>query len=309
MSEAAPTLHLELLERRPSGFILDGSKGTMNEIELNAPNKFWVPNSGFMCEIQEQEVTVAGVKEKRQVKVNVPIRYIKNCNEIREVEQKKMGITPAFDKSEDMIVFDRSYANLAREGSGIALYDYLSNVFYNDQAPDRPITADPLFTVVRIDERANQIADDDEALVDAMKFILELREKVGKEYIFNEERIDTYCKALNTFADSYPQKFYSLMQITKANPKMVVSLLSKLEQITLTEINHALQLDVLVFVNNTAQLKNPEKIIFSAGTGRHTQEKLQGKLADYLKSPEGGSDYAELKARIEIAKENKMKAQ
>src|SRR5688572_29442435 len=100
MSSKAPVIYLELLEKRNSGFVKQGTEGTAFHEELNCPNIQWIPNSGFKA-VKEKN----GESEVIAFKV---IRWIKNCSTIDKDEQDRRNVKP--NRMEDKIPFEKGFA-------------------------------------------------------------------------------------------------------------------------------------------------------------------------------------------------------
>lgn len=296
----APVMYLELVEKRNSGFVKNGTDGTMFHEELNCPNIRWIPNSGYKA-----------VKEKHgdaEVVAFKEIRWIKNCPTIDKDEQDKRNIKP--NRIEDKIPFEKGFATIAREGSTISLYDYLNDVFYNKDSADRPETADAIYRVMQLDKQAEEIDESDIKMADAIKLVASLRTQTStkdKSYKYNEERLDAMCAICNVYADSTATKFHALMSLAKARSEWFLDLVVKFEQVILTEVVHAVELEVIRFEGNTALYKDGDTVIKNLGTGNLAKDTKIEKLSDFLKTKEGNTQLTELRARVEAAKANIQK--
>jgi len=300
MSAKAPVMYLELIEKRNSGFVKNGTDGTAFHEELNCPNLRWIPNSGFKAIMEKHgDADVVAFKE---------IRWVKNCSTIDKNEQDQRNIKP--NRVEDKIPFEKGFATVVREGSTISLYDYLNDVFYNKDSLNRPETADAIYRVMQLDKQAEEIDESDIEMADAIKLVASLRTQVGtkdKSYKYNEERLDAMCAICNVYADSTATKFHALMSLAKARSKWFVDLVVKFEQTILTEVTHAAELEVIRFDGNTALYTNEDKVIKNLGTGNLAKDTKIEKLSDFLKTKEGNPHLTELRAKIQVAKENIQK--
>jgi hypothetical protein len=290
----APIMYLELMEKRNSGFVKNGTDGTAFHEELNCPNIRWIPNSGFKA-VEEDHNGVKTVVFKE-------IRWIKHCSIIDKDEQDRRNIKP--NRIEDKIPFEKGFATIAREGSTISLYDYLKEVFYSKDSENRPETADAIYRVMQIDKQAEEIDESDIEMADAIKLVASLRTQVGKDksYKYNEERLNAMCTLCAVHADSTATKFHALMSLAKARSKWFVDLVVKFEQTILTEVTHAVELEIVRFDGNTALYKDGEKVIKNLGTGNLAKDTKIEKLSDFLKTTEGNTHLTELRAKIEVAK-------
>lgn len=293
----APVMYLELLEKRNSGFVKNGTDGTAFHEELNCPNIRWIPNSGFKAVMEKHG--------DREVVAFKEIRWVKNCSTIDKAEQDLRNIKP--NRMEDKIPFEKGFATVVREGSTISLYDYLKDVFYSKDSENRPETADAIYRVMQLDKQAEEIDESDIKMADAIKLVASLRTLVGtkdKSYKYNEERLDAMCTICNVYADSIATKFHALMSLAKARSEWFLDLIVRFEQTILTEVTHAVELEIIRFDGNTALYKDEEKVIKNLGTGNLAKDTKIEKLSDFLKTKEGNPHLTELRAKIEVAKAN-----
>jgi hypothetical protein len=296
MSTKAPVIFLELVGKRNSGFVKQGTEGTVFHEELNCPNIRWIPNSGYKA-VKEDHNGTETIMYKE-------IRWIKHCNTIDKDEQDRRNIKP--NRMEDKIPFEKGFATVAREGGTISLYDYLTEVFYNESAQNRPETADAIFRVMQLDKKAEEIDESDIEMADAIKLVASLRTQIGKDktYKYNEDRLNSICEICAVYADSPAMKFHALMSLAKARSKWFLDLVVKFEQTILTEVTHAVELEVIRFDGNTALYKDGEKVIRNLGTGNLSRDTKIEKLSDFLKTKEGNAELTELRAKVEVAKTN-----
>ena len=249
MSAKAPLMYLELIEKRNSGFVKNGTDGTAFHEELNCPNIRWIPNSGFKAVEEDHNGTKTIVFKE--------IRWIKHCSIIDKDEQDRRNIKP--NRIEDKIPFEKGFATIAREGSTISLYDYLEDVFYSKDSKNRPETADAIYRVMQLDKQAEEIDESDIEMADAIKLVASLRTQVSKSdksYKYNEERLNAICTVCAVYADSPATKFHALMSLAKARSKWFLDLVVRFEQTILTEVTHAVELEVIRFDGNTALYKD-----------------------------------------------------
>jgi hypothetical protein len=297
MSSKAPVMYLELLEKRNSGFVKNGTDGTAFHEELNCPNIRWIPTSGFKAVTEKHD--------DRDVIAFKEIRWVKNCSTIDKDEQEKRNIKP--NRMEDKIPFEKGFATVVREGSTISLYDYLKDVFYSKDSENRPETADAIYRVMQLDKQAEEIDESDIEMADAIKLVASLRTTISskeKTYKYNEERLNSICELCAVYADSPATKFHALMSLAKGRSKWFLDLVVKFEQTILTEVTHAVELEVIRFDGNTAVYKDEDKIIKNLGMGNLSRDSKIEKLSDFLKTKEGNPHLTELRAKIEVAKAN-----
>lgn len=294
-----PEIFIELFDKRNSGFILDGTENTIAMEELNCPTIRWIPNEGKK-----------GIMENNARK-DVPIRFIKGCDTIDIEEQVKRGFKP--NHYEDKIPIEKGYATIIREGNTASLYDYLTSVYYNADAPHRSPTAAKLFKIVQLDKEAEGYNEEDVVRAHAIMFVDGLRIKTGNDkegkalYKYNEDRISALCALLNVTGETPATQIFQIMSKAKSDSRYFMETVEKFEQTIITEVSHALELNVIKFDDNTAMYFNESKIIKNLGTQKLKKEEKIEQLADYLKTREGNPELTELRAKLDLAKEQALK--
>jgi hypothetical protein len=240
---------------------------------------------------------------------NVKIRYIKNCPLIKVEEQKAAGWDKHPIPSNDVIQVSKGKTIVKREGD-TALYDYLEKVFYNESAPHRPRSAKAIFKVVKLEEKTETLNEKDFIMADAINFVQGLVLKVGdKSYKYQESKIDNILTALSLFGgDTYPDKVNVLTYQAKQSPYEFLQIVKKLEQTVITEVTHAIELNVVRFEGTSLEYCDNKKVVLTIGAEYKAQDKKIIAAADMLKTPEYAQAYQELKAAMEIAKEKNLKA-
>lgn len=306
VSTKPPMLFIELVDMGNSGFIQDDTANTPTPNQLRAPGVRFIPNEGFR---RGKRVDMVAGKEKT-VTFNERIRYIKNEEVISLAEQKRLGIEPSGLAREDKIAIERGYATIVREGSTIGLYDYIFDAYYNDSNPDRSEKASALYRVIQLDKQAELRNEDELIAADAIKYVGSLYERIGKNnYKYNEDKINAICEFLAVFAETPATRIQVLMSHAKQRPEWFLDKVTKLEQTTITDVTHALELNVIRFNANVAEYVDKEKIVRSLGSGKMSQDVKISRLGDWLRTAEGHEAYMELKAEIESAKAKSVKNQ
>lgn len=305
VTEQVPTMYIEVVTTGESGYVRDDTAGTAHEEVINCAEVTFLPNTGKMAkEILDTEGNGTGKFEAG----NVNIRYIKDCPTIILEEQKKLGWEKNPISTNDAIVIKKGKSFIKREGD-VALFDYLQKVFYNLKAPNRPRSAKALFTVVEIEKNISTINEGDFMQAEAVSFVRTLVLKTGNNYKYKENKIDNILTALSLFGgDSYSEKIRVLTDHAKKHPKEFLDITSKLENITATEISHALELNVIRFEGNTVEYVDGKKVLASIPLEAKSVSKKIEALTELLQTPEYAQAYTELKAKLEIAKENSLKA-
>jgi len=299
--EKIPIIFIELVDRRPSGFILDGTRGTKYESELDSPTARFIPNVGFRRVFKTETINGKEVKTP----INEPIRWIKNETEISVQKQKERGIVPNKQTREDKIIIEKGTFSVAREGSYVGLYDYLLEAFYNVSNPNRSSSASDIYRVIELGKDEEELNEMDFLIADATAFVKKLVQKTGtKQYKYNEEKINALCEMFAVYAETMPGKVEALMNMVKFDPEAFLQKATKMEQTKATEISHALQLNVVTFKGNTFQYVEKDKIIATLGTGNISHANKIEKMADLFGTPDFKAQYEEFQLELEIAKEN-----
>ena len=178
------------------------------------------------------------------------------------------------------------FATVKREGGTIGTYDYLNSITYFLDNPLRPDSATPLYKQIKVDERAVELLDEDEMLTAAKSKVYALRMNTGgKEYSYNEAKINSYCKLLNVWDETPERKLILLLNKAITAPKLFLEIIVKAEQTVIVEVSHALQLGVIMFDGNVAQYSKESKIIRSLGKGNMSSDKKIEALAHLNQYP------------------------
>lgn len=294
--EQAEVLYLEIVDRKNSGFIMEGTEGTLYQQELNAPTVQWIPASGKACK-----------RDEKNIRHDIEVRFISGCDSILPLEQEARGFRP--NRFEDKIPFENGFATAVREGAGIGLYDYLKNAYWFKDNPDRPSTATPLYRELKLDKKAVELLDDDQLMTEAKGRVYSLRLNTGNKiapYKYDHNKIDAMCRLLEVWDETPERKLVLLLQRATGNPKSFLEIVEKAEQTIITEVTHALQLDVIKIKDNTVLDGQSGNIIRSFGDEKLKQEQKIEKLADWFATAEGNPILTDMRIKLEIAKEQSL---
>ncbi len=298
--EKAQVKYYEIVDRKPSGFIMDGTGGTPYQQELTSPSIQWVSALGKTCVKSKDE-------KGNTVNHFVEIRFINGCDSIIPAEQKDRGFEPK--RLSDKIPIENGFMTVVRDGNTIGLYDYLEKAFWNLDNPDRPDTADARYREVKMDQKAEALLDGEELVTQAKMIVFSLRRNTGNAkvpYQYDNERIDSICRLVNVWDQSNETKLVKLMKVAIENPKDFIDIVEKTEQTIITEISHALEMNVINFDGNTAQFTEGNKIIHALGAGNFKPDVKMEKLAAWLGTETGTPLLTELRAKLELAKEKEF---
>lgn len=314
-----PTMFISLLDQQDSGWVCDDTVGTTHEKRISAPGVLFIPNKGKRSEpILDDNGKVVGYK-------NIPIQYIKGCDVIDVEEQRKRGFKPdertglynqgSGIPSNDAIVIKKGDALIKREGD-TALFDYLSVVHFSLSAPYRPKGAKAIYKVVELEKQTEVLNEKDFLESDAVNYVQSLLIKQGKGYKYKEDKIDNLLSILGLYGgDNYPNKINTLTLAAKGKinqdgititTKQFLDIVTKLDETTITEVTHALQLDVIKFEGNSVVYTDGNKVLASLGENKMKQNQKIEALSELLKTPEYAQSYQELKAKSELAQEKAL---
>jgi len=302
LEEKPKVIFIELVDQQDSGFIQEDTQGLPTQVQLRAPTVRFIPNEGRRRGVKVDD-------KGKKIYYNEAIRYIKNETIISKDEQKRLGIEPSPEKREDLIPIEKGYATIVREGAAVGLFDYIMDVFYNeDNHLKHPNKATKIFRVLEVDKQAEEINEQEMIAADALTYIATLYDKLGKnQYKYKEDKINAICELFAIVAETMPTKTYAIIQFAKKFPREFLVKVQKLEQTAITEVIHGLELSVIRFEKNMAEYVSKDKVIKSLGTGTYSKDKQIEMLADYFRTPDGNTAYTEFRAELEAAKEKALK--
>lgn len=292
---------LELVDKRGSGFFLEGTQDTAYAQELNAPLAAWIPASGYRAVFEKDERT------GEDVMVYEEIRYIENQQEIRKAVQDKMNIKA--NGKRDKIMFHKGFITIADEGNMRGLYEYLTTVFYNQDAPFRSDNADARYRVVDMSKNAEVLLEDDEMLERAIKITNSLKTKTGDKsnpWVYNEEKVEVLADLFQIVADNTASKVYALSKMAKTTPAYFVEKAETFVQKSINEVSEAMQYGVIFWDKNAAIIRETNSLITDFGTGKMKESDKINRLSEYLKMPEAESKIQEIRILVDAAKQKSL---
>lgn len=289
MSKKDSVLVIELTDRRDSGYVKEGTQGTIFEQRLNSPSA---------RRIKTTSVVKQSDGSYRQ------IRHIAGCPTIFVDEQDAKGYKP--NGIEDNIWIENGSKTIVNLGRTMSMYRYLKACEFNGTNDQRPEGAEVMFKELNIQEEAKkELASQDVSMrAFDMTVGLATATKDGK-WIFEEERIDYMCNLfLIAGLESYEEKVLGLRALAAARPKYFLDLIGDTRSNTRAHIGQAIQYKVLdisgphaSFVANGANI-----IKFNS---KEKNERID-QLVDYLLGKKGEDSYQTLLAATEQAKVNQL---
>ena len=284
-------LTLELVDRQPSGWVKEETKGTANEVRLDAPSTYFLP-------------PISKVKDPKDGSYKT-IRHIEGCPYLDIDEQKAKGWSPNPDR--DSIVFINGVLLVADDGLDKSRYAYLKACEYNANNPDRPDNADKIFKVIEKEKAAEQYMAAMDSRFEAYKLLGELRSKAGSSgYEYDTEKIDFMCELHGIGGlDTDIEKLAKLQMLAEANPsKFVDSVLNKRSAIKVA-INDAVKFSVLSLDGNHASFMGDGGKNILEFSSKKKAEKIE-ELSDFFLLPRGKADYEQMVIATTAAKEKEL---
>lgn len=301
MEYTPEVLLLELVDKRKSGWIREGTEGTPFQDEKNSPTTFWVANTS--TKTIEEEVN------GRKIRRNIKTRYIKGCDSIIAKEQDDAGFKP--NSAEDHFVINDGFATIVKEGEGIGLYNFMVENNQNEDYEFRPQNVPALWRAVKLDKTAELIHDADEVYHDAMEIIISLRQKKGDTTVYNEAKIEALSELFGVFgANTAATKLSALSQYAKAKPQDFIEKVTAFQNLIATEVAHAFQYNIIKLNNSgdgtIVEYSSDNKIVKTFGSEKLKKDEVSERLIEFLGSSEGNQALSELRIALEVAKQKAL---
>ena len=288
-----PFAMYELCDMKGSGFIKQGTEGTPYQEELRAPKLRRIPREGFRM----IEVDMDG----QLTKITEPIVFIPNQREISAERLKSRGITVNNRDAQGRIAFLDGILAVSREGKFVSLYDYMEQVFYNEEAKDRPEHIEPIFRKINKEKKHELMFEDSNAEMDAVSYVRKLVKKSADGYVYEEDKIDSICEMINLFADSYAEKANGILMFARAQPVDFLEKVTKWENQIQMDVTQAFKLDVLTYTQDGLVKYAKKEVVVKSFPDKPKKPEMLSRLADFFRSPEGNQSLTELRAEIEVA--------
>ena len=296
-----PPLILELIDRKPSLFVMKGTEMAEEPDRLDVSSQYMLLNDSV--------VLVAGEK-KTDPKKHKKARWISGCDLILVEEQDKMGIKP--NPLNDVIVFKFGRLVVEREGKDIGLYDFLKKYDGNISNPDRPESAIGIFKEINTAVEAEERITDIDAEGDALKYLSSLQTKKGgqggtaKTYEYNTEKIAWCCKLFNlTTGDSPSEQLEALVTKARQNPSLFNDMIADASSDLKVVIKTARELGVISLDGDVASFAEDKSVICKLKS-KAMNDKID-ELAEYLRSADGETANSAIRVQVEHAKSNSVK--
>jgi len=302
---------VELVNQQPSGIIKDGTKGMPWEEQKMCAETHTIPSTGLRAIFKTDENGDPVLdKDGKKIRVGVEeIQWIEGQDEIVVAKQREMGLlrpnsdVPIHGRSR--IIITKGYRQILKGGVETGLSNYMRDVFWNVEAEGRSEkstgffkTSNPLAAVEKQNSSIFEVAE-------AVFYCKSLTEKVGDKWVYKEDRIDAIMHLFNLGSErpTYESKLTAILTKANTDPVNFLNLAKKLDQVTVTEVKHAIELGIIKIEKNSFPYVNKDKILHALGLGNFSEDKKIAMLCDYLQSKDGFQDWAELRAEVQAAKE------
>lgn len=320
VAELYPVLKISLCDQRPSGYVREDTIGTKNPIQKTCADSFYIPEKGGegirYMQIDEnrkrKEIprfeALRILNEKSEGYENIiperyAIRYIKGCPEISVEWQKENKWEPNTDPFSDSILIEEGYAEFDYNNDPVK-YRYVSELMWFKDLPHRLEHIKPMYYEIKEDKKAALNIDvilARDAAMDEWKLLVN---KTKDGFTINEEKLNGYCQLMNVQGNNATERLGNLHTKLTANPMEFIEKVTAYKEETVTDISHAMQLDLIKFEGNSAVLTYNNKRI-ELGKSPNKTTKIE-RLAEMLKTPEYKEHYVMLKNQIQIAKEKQL---
>lgn len=280
------TLTLELINQRPSGFVLEGTSGD-DAVRISAPNKCFIPVESVIKVDQPD----GGYSYEK-------IRHIEGCPYLLVSDQVKHNWKP--NPSNDQIVFENGVLLVANEGRDRSRFAYLLACEFNGNNKDRPESAEPIFRVIEKEKEAEKFLHSVTDKLEAMAILSSLSDKMEEGFSYNEEKIDYMCSLHGLHGyEGYAEKLQSLMYIADANPKQFIESVANARASYKVDIALAEKYSVISLAGEHASF-NEGGLKFFKFTQKQAA-KRQEELIDYFLT-RGDEHYKQMKVALEAKK-------
>lgn len=296
-----PPLILELIDRKPSSFVLKGTE--------NNPEPERLDTSSDWILLNESIVLVPGAKKDDPPKQK-KARWISGSDVILVEEQEKLGLKP--NPLNDVIVFKFGRLSVERSGNTVGLYDFLKKYDGNISNPNRPDNVMAIFKEIDTAVEAQEEISDIGAEAKAITYLASLQTEKGgqggsaKTYEYNTDKIVWLCKLFNlTTGDSDAERLQALIAKARQNPKLFNDTLEDASSDLKVVIKTARELGIISLDGDVASYAEDKSVICKLKT-KAMNDKVD-ELAEYLRSGDGELHNSSIRVKVEHAKSESVK--
>lgn len=290
----------ELIERKKSGFVLEGTENLPEDQrdELDAP--------GFRQILARSAYRVKrkGQQHGRGQKVTgfdrVPIRYRSDSTSIDPAEQDEQGSLE--NNENDRIVFKKARLIVVNEGPGEGMLKFCRKDSRNETNPDGFPNVPKIYREI-FPEKENDLGNVEEfAIAAAISFIEGLIiDRTPGKFQYEENRLSALSQFFRVVAETSGGKIKGLIAVAKIDPVTFLREAKEFEEMAMTDIAHAIHLGIIRF-------EETRVILVSKGIPIHTfsnklkEEDKYRSLAAFFHSPQGLNKYTEFTIELKNAK-------
>lgn len=297
--KAPNVLVIELVNQQESNFVMDGTPGEAEEMDLktflSAPNARKISNKSSI------QYTVQDGAEKGMTKLR-RIRYIKGCDIIDVIEQDKAGYKPA--PQLDVIWILNGKLTVIESGADIGLYRFLKAHEGNVSNPDRPDGAFDIFKEINTAVEAVQVESAMDEEFKILRYLNGLKTLVGENtFNYNEDALQFLCThfKLGSFDEYKSEAWVSVATYAREYPKKFLTGIAGMTAVVETEVTEALSKGVISIDEVKAFFTQNSKVIMQMPANLTNEEKKQ-KLVDFFINPGNRNEYDALRGALHKAK-------
>jgi len=310
-----PTLKISIVDQKPSGYFREDTLSSPNPIQKMVADAYYIPNVGegikFVKQDKGEDVELSVNDYGELVKAGkahlaviepYPIRYIKGCPSIDMLWQQSHNWNPRPDPKADEICIENGYGEFEYSHDP-AKYMYLKSLLWNKSLPHRLEHKKALFYEVVEAKKATVNVMTELLVKEATDEWSTLITKSDKGFTIDEAKVMGYAGLLNASGETPMDMVQSLLVIAKTDPVRFVEKVKLFKEETITDVSHALQLGLVRFEGKDAIFFNGK--IIPLGKVTAVSSKIE-KTAEGLKMPENKEFLVQLKAQIELKKEEDL---
>jgi hypothetical protein len=277
------TLVLELIDRVPSSFIMEGTENNPEPDALDAPSQ--------MLLLNYSHVMVDGKREA--------IRYIYNQDEIFVSKQEEKGLKP--NPRMDIINFELGKLSVVNEGISKGLYNFLKNCEWNIDNPNAPSGATPIFKEIKLELEAEAELESLDDYAEALQLVSALHTKGAKGYTYDSKKIGFYIKLFNLVnMDNDAEKMRTLVSIATERPSYFVSVVNGADVDNTVLVNTARELGVIIFGDSKVILADENEVIYKLKSKVGSNSIRE--FVNFLATEEGLMILARIETKLEYKK-------
>lgn len=297
MEKKAPeVLVIDLVDRRPSNYVLEGSEIGGQPKQLDCPaDKNIKPTSV----VRVPNLKGGGYTLRKT-------RYIQGCDTIFVDEQEARRVTPnpAIDRA-DLVIKNGSKI-IVRTGGAISLFDYFKNYEGNESNPNRPEGATIIYREINaaVDAEASISGFDDD--VEARMYLRDLKDKDDKGKVTYKEKEINFLIGLfgMPHMESMAEKFEALIGIATSNPRVFLDSIANAKAAMTSEVNQGKAMGVVTFDASKAMLTSASKVLFTFKTTKY--EDQINELVTFFLTTAGDQAYKQFSLDLRHAKERAL---